>query len=682
MSIWKNFVFWKKNTKVENKPEKKNLGASWNSPLGVQYTFPPKESLDAFGEHAYLFAALQRTTEDLAALPLQVVEGKGKNQKILEDHPVLELLENPSSDVDSFLFRQQIALDLILSGCCFVLLLGPNKTPTSIIRLHPEETKFVTDETGIIGVINSSYGQSVKYPIEKVLYARNPSYKKGPQSIYGTGATQPLFQELKSDINALLLASEASGKGRPDVLISPSDPSDVWPKETREEIVNSYRSMAKSGGAIALSGLAKIDLLNLTPRDCEYTTARTMAREAISAAIGIPPTLLGMPDANYATSMQQKKTYWNNQRMRAIRFDHLFTKLARLYDPNIRVQHSFIEIESLSNRDQQLARVKIHIENGMNPIDAYIYEGLSDAPFKRMKEESDETIIDDSQKDILINFFQKNTDQRRKEWLKWIEKKQGPAEVEFLEASIGYLKKSKNLIMRKFKTLKSKSIITIHNDPFTYFERDIRLTGDMISREEKNQLMNDTIEKVFVKNFSDTKEEELKQIFNKAKKKLNVEVTTSEEETGKFLSRLNDQLMRTTLKETNKIINKGIEEGLSVQQIQRNIENSKIFNEGRAKRIARTEATKCINNATLQAQKIALDNDIVLFKEWRSERDGEVRPAHQDLDGQIVDINDEFVVPVGTKYAGESASSPGNFGVEGLDVNCRCFLTSDVQIQE
>lgn len=682
MSIWKNFVFWKKNTKVENKPQKKNLGASWNSPLGVQYTFPPKESLDAFGEHAYLFAALQRTTEDLAALPLQVVKGKGKNQKIIEDHPVLELLEQPSSDVDGFLFRQQIALDLILSGCCFVLLLGPNKTPSSIIRLHPEETKFVTDETGIIGVINSSYGQSVKYPIEKVLFARNPSYKKGPESVYGTGATQPLFQELKSDINAMLLASEASGKGRPDVLISPSDASDVWPKETREEIVNSYRSMAKSGGAIALSGLAKIDLLNLTPREMEYTTARTMARQSISAAIGIPPTLLGLPDANYATSMQQKKTYWNNQKMRAIRFDHLFTKLAKLFEPDIRIQHSFIEIEALSNRDQQLERVVKHIQNGMNPIDAYIYEGLSDAPFGKMEEESDEQIIDDQKKDILINFLQKNTEQKRKDWLKWIEKKQGPAEIEFLDASISYLKKSKNLVLRKYKKLKSKSIITIHNEPFDYFERDIRLTGDMISREEKNQLMNNTIQGVFQKNFSKAKEEELKDIFNKAKKKLDVDTATTEEETGKFLSRLNDQLMRTTLKETNKIINNGIEQGLSVQQIQRNIENSKIFDEGRAKRIARTEATKCINNATIQAQKIAKENNIALSKEWRSERDGDVRPAHQDLDGQVVDVDDSFVVPVGSKYAGETAAGPGQFGVEGLDINCRCFIVSDVDVQE
>ena len=243
MPFWKNikdFFIKSSPTKIELKPEKPNLGASWASPYGVKNVFPPKDSLDAFGDHAYLFAALQRCTEDLSALPLQVVSGKGKDQKIIDDHPVLTLLNEPSSQMDGYLFRQQITLDLILNGTFFVLLLGKGKTPTSLIRLHPEETKFVTDDkNGITGVINSSYGQTVQYPIDKILYGRNPSFVKGPKSLYGTGSVQPLYEELKSDINAMLLASEASGKGRPDVLISPSDESDVWPKEVREEIINS-----------------------------------------------------------------------------------------------------------------------------------------------------------------------------------------------------------------------------------------------------------------------------------------------------------------------------------------------------------------------------------------------------------------------------------------------------------
>ena len=165
MSIWKTFTnFFTRSAKIEMKPEKQNLGASWAaSPNGVQAPFPPKESLNAYSEHAYLYAAVTRVSEDLAALPLILTKGKGKNKQIIEDHPVLDLLKQPSSDVDGYLFRQQVVMDLILNGTFWILKLGKSEIPTSLIRLHPEETKFKTDDKkGLIGVINTSYGQSVE----------------------------------------------------------------------------------------------------------------------------------------------------------------------------------------------------------------------------------------------------------------------------------------------------------------------------------------------------------------------------------------------------------------------------------------------------------------------------------------------------------------------------------------
>ena len=681
MSIWKTFSgFFQKKAQVEKTPEKPNLGASWVSPFGVKNVFPPKESLDAFGEHAYLFAALQRTTEDLSALPLQVIAGKGKNKKALDEHPVIELLNNPSADVDGYLFRQQITLDLVLSGTFFILMLGKGKTPTSLIRLHPEETFFVTDDKkGLVGVKNTSNGSEVYYPLEKVLYGRNPSYAKGPKSLYGTGAVQPLYEELKSDINSMLLVSEASGKGRPDVLISPSDEADVWNKEIREEIVNSYKQMAKSGGAIALSGMAKIDLLNLSPREMEYKEARTMARQSISAAIGVPPSILGLPDANYATSLNQKKTYWNNQIHRAKKLDMVYSKLAKLWDINLTVKHSFSEIEALDNRDKQLERIAKHIELGMDPVDAYFYEGLTDAPFVPKKEE-EKSIIDNEEKDILLDFFTKNIESRETKWKDWIDKKQQPAEIKFLDASKKYLKKSKKLILQKFTKLKSIAVITIHGEHYRYFKKDIRLTTDMVGPQEKQDLIDDTLARVYTKTFTENTEEELLSILRSA----NVDgkdITMNSELSGKFLSDLSNNLMKTTFQDVNKIINKGIQDNLSVSEIYDKIDNSKVFDVARAQKIARTEATKCINAAKLQAMDTAQQNGIVLEKEWLSERDDTVREAHLALDGQRVNVNAEFVVPSG-EYSGTKAMGPCEFGIASLDVNCRCTVFSEVQRQE
>tara|TARA_R100000664_G_scaffold32784_2_gene48291 strand:+ start:109 stop:2157 length:2049 start_codon:yes stop_codon:yes gene_type:complete len=680
MSIWKNFTsLFVRQPKIEKKPDKPNLGASWVSPHGVKNAFPPKESLDAYGEHAYLFAALQRTTEDISALPLKVISGKGKNQKIIENHPAIDLLNNPSSNVDGYLFRQQITLDLILSGTFFVVMLGKGKYPTSLIRLHPDETTFVTDDKqGLKGVKNTSYGQEVYYPIEKILYGRNPSYSKGPKSLYGTGAVQPLYEELRSDINAMMLASEASGKGRPDVLISPTDEADVWPKEVREEIVNSYRQMAKSGGAIALSGMAKIDMLNLSPRDMEYEKARTFARQSISAAIGIPPTILGLPDANYATSLNQKKTYWNNQMHRAKKLDQVYTRLIKLWDINLRVEHSFEQIEALDNRDKALERIALHIANGMSPLNAYNYEGLGDAPISDIIIDDEPEIINDEQKNILLSFFQKNEEKRQKIWSDWIEKKHGPAEKKFMDSSKAYLRRSKSLILSKFRKLKTKSIITIHGEPFTYFEKDIKLTTDMITNTEKKNLINNSIGKTYKKIYIDNAYEELNSILKEADEE-EEDFPIEDDELNKSISILGTMLLSTTLKTVNRLIRQGSADGMSANEIENTIKNSSIFGDSRAETIARTETTKVLNNSKMAAMTKAEAMGIPLQKIWVSEKDDKVRPAHVALDGQEIDIDQKFVVPSGVIYAGSEADFPAGFGVEGLDINCRCTMLTEIK---
>ena len=70
-----------KNIQLEKKPKKENLGATWDSAYGNRPLFPSKDALEAYGEHAYLYAAVTRCTEDLSVLPLKLIKKDGKNTK-------------------------------------------------------------------------------------------------------------------------------------------------------------------------------------------------------------------------------------------------------------------------------------------------------------------------------------------------------------------------------------------------------------------------------------------------------------------------------------------------------------------------------------------------------------------------------------------------------------------------
>ena len=379
-SFWARIV--KALYKVEEKPERPAHGANWSKPQGQANPYPAKISMSAFASHGYVYAAVSRASQDLAALPLKLIKGKGENSSIIEEHPFLDLMEQPSSYVDGFSLREQLIVDLMLTGGCYCLLAGPNDVPMSLFRLHPEQTKIITDPImGIKGFEFTDSGTTVEYPIERVVFAQNASWGAGVESLYGLGGIQPLQREISADLSAQKLASDAAKKGRPDILISPADEADIWDYDQRRAILDAYRGMSSEGGAMVLSGQVKIDPLQVTPRDLEFQTVRSYTREAISAVFGVPPSVLGDNDANYAVSRQQAQNYWEVQTKRGKKLSHLLTQIARRFDPSLRVEIDYSGVEALQSvRDGQIDRITKHILNGMDTAAAYSYEGLADAP--------------------------------------------------------------------------------------------------------------------------------------------------------------------------------------------------------------------------------------------------------------------------------------------------------------
>ena len=98
--------------------------------------------MDAFGIHGYTHAGVKRLSQDLAALPLKLIKGHGEKAVEIMDHPVLDLLRMPTTDIDEYLFREQLCIDITLSGNCYILLLGSSDRPVSMERELGITTKY------------------------------------------------------------------------------------------------------------------------------------------------------------------------------------------------------------------------------------------------------------------------------------------------------------------------------------------------------------------------------------------------------------------------------------------------------------------------------------------------------------------------------------------------------------
>ncbi len=796
-SFWLSRVFsgiFKGYGKKEDKPTEANHGANWNNPYGVDPTYSQQQALSAYGGHGYTYAAVSRSSADLAALPLILTSGKGKNAKVIDDSPVLDLFDEPSTDMDGYLFREQLRTDLMLSGNCYILLLGISDQPDSIIRLHPAEVEIVTDErSGITGYRHESNGQVVIYPPERVLHGRNPTYAKGPKSLYGVGVVEPLTREINADINAQKLASQSSAKGRPDILIHPLDPADVWGLERRREILDQYRGLASEGGAMVLSGQVGIEPLKLTPREMEFEASRRMARESISAVCGVPPVVLGLPSANFATARQQNITYWTNQQKASKRLDHLFTKIAKLFNPDYQIKHDFTSVEALQSvRDAQLLRIQQHIANGIPPAEAYNYEGLGDAfsanevlnaevedeadtrslalfiakaekktdfpskgedkkvslrnsqyrtfdvdfafmikegyptiwkkggniegnnQFRRLypiAQRSDKTpqtetedmairkreawsarhyedfriagviaqikwltvgsrgekYMKDLVREEIKKIESKGFDEKKKVWNTWIEREHSPIEKKLEIAARAYLSAASKRYARRFKSVLSQK--HFQNGTVT---KSITDWSELFDEQEEEKKIKAEVGSVWMRGFMNAGAKELTRLFT-ASKIPQAAITFSDFSIpGAMISKMASEIIQTTTEKIRKVVEFGLLEGSTESEIARSITSSKAFDASRATLIARTEATRSLNAANVQAARIAVGEGLGIQKQWVTENDDKVREEHVLLNGQTVMPDELFEVD------GMTAPGPGQFGEASMDCNCRCMVLNVV----
>ena len=121
-------------------------------------------------------------------------------------------------------------------------------------------------------------------------------------------------------------------------------------------------------------------------------------------------------------------------------------------------------------------------------------------------------------------------------------------------------------------------------------------------------------------------------------------------------------------------ITRGLASGLPHSEIARNIANTAKAPLGRAKTIVRTESHRIQQASKHDAQKSAIKKGANVVKQWNSTLDGDTRPTHKRLDGQIREVDEFF------EMDGKKAKYPGDFGDPAEDCNCRCQLLQRVRI--
>ena len=113
-------------------------------------------------------------------------------------------------------------------------------------------------------------------------------------------------------------------------------------------------------------------------------------------------------------------------------------------------------------------------------------------------------------------------------------------------------------------------------------------------------------------------------------------------------------------------ITRGISAGMSYNEIARNISKATKAPLSRAKTIVATEGHRVQQASNYDGQRKAKSKGADVVKQWNSILDGNTRPTHRKLDGQIREVEEPF------EMDGKKAMYPGEFGDPAEDCNCRC----------
>jgi len=647
------------------------------------------QNLGSFRESLYLFIGVSMIRETVSSVPLELYRVKNKqgdNEEIFDD-PWLDLLSRPNDRQTQKEFWKLAVAYYLLAGEAFWYLERGENTgiPTAMANMRPDFVEIILsqDKSKVVGYkFCQSNGQTIDLPADNVLHIKNID---PINPIRGVGVVRPATQRIVTEREASKYqALTFKSQGRPDIAVFlDEDLDDEGAADARARWEKIYGGAEGSKAGFFGNKVKDLKLLNVSPKEMDFTLSLNFLRDDILAALRIPKQMIDT-DVNYNNSRVAYAVYVRQacEPVLDTFLDVINNKL--LFDTDL-----FFEYESEVGEDRELLlkeatelkRAGIITVNESRDIMGY--PAVEDGNNREL-----------SQSPIQLS-LKKNKHLHRKA-MQQLKKRPNMyrkfVAVDALARLINAEKAMKGVQRGKnsvFNTpILKEAYIKAFNENIDQKAELFRETVEVYNQGLHGRIM-EQLEKVGITtdSFMDTPSELrtavgiftplMKSIFERAGKETMDAIangfnTKASEQffTADDIIRLLElraeffvtSMLDTDFDQLKAIITAGMSEGLGVAEIGRKLRT--YFDDmsvARAKTIARTETGRLVSQATAEAYK---QSAVVTGKEWLTAGDSKVRPDHQLNNGVIVAPDGVF--PNGEQYPGQ------------LSINCRCALAPAV----
>jgi HK97 family phage portal protein len=614
-------------------------------------TDTPKSPLADIIRNPIVRAALSRISNSAASVPLLVYNGEFE---LSEDDPNFgHLAKSVAVGISGNDFTATTATDLIVFGNSYWLIRKVGRRYLGLDYIHPSHISFSLDgkEAQIMTadrVINVSVDDLVHFKLP------DPTDPKaqGLSLLYSIQNAVTLINECDR-----LLAEYLFHGAQPlTILITKSS----LPEATKQRIIERIQSRHGRGQRFKWLLLEGSDYdtktIDTSFKAGDLVEMRRILREEILACLNVPPAVVGIYEyANYANAREQTKIFWRETIIPLLRLieETLNTQFFPKVNPQLWCAYDLSQVEALKENIAEVAnslgnlvdrgiitineaRETLGFQDPLSWGDAW-WGNLNIVPIAQQKPQQKSATGDE-----LIVVTKRIPRTYKEMWLK------------FLRLHDRYERHVREAIKDYAQSLRRR----LKSDINAYFRKDI--TDFLFNLDEEAEELAKILLPALEDILRDTPkafEVEVDPLIYDAKVKARLLT---------FKRRIR-WITETTWEQLRQKLGDALAEGGSwsdligaVEEVLGDLET------WRAERIARTETTAALNMGYEESLKATG----VRRKMWVTAHDERVRESHQQMEGEIVDLDDYFVLPSGARlrFPCDPEGAPEEV------INCRCTI--------
>ncbi len=282
--------------------------------------------LRAYSASAWVYACVSAITANASRVGFKIYreerpsgggardESRGKPSwvEVPESHPAWKVLYQPNPNMSFPELLEATVGYLELTGRAFWEVVGLT-VPLEIYVLRPDRMKPIPSSQALIGgweyTVNSAPDGGVKFKPDEIIAFR---YFSPWSEAEGVGAVRPLLNSLLMDFYTVAYNRDYFKKGTniSGYFFTEKELGEPALRRLKAEIESSYSGIHGFYKPPILFGGLEYRSLSSTPKDMAFKELREDIRKDILAVFHVPPIMLGLETANYATAREQKATFW------------------------------------------------------------------------------------------------------------------------------------------------------------------------------------------------------------------------------------------------------------------------------------------------------------------------------------------------------------------------------------